>query len=765
MPKPRLSRAILLALLVSIAVALAAPAFASAASYQVDTAADLEDEEPGAGGCETEQETCSLRAAIVEVNFSADATNTISFDPTLFDGGNSDTIFLGSALPSIQSPVTIDAKSTCTTAGVEGAPCAGVAGVSGEPVFAVVENDVTIIGLAITSGSVGIGVFDESIGFTATGNWIGIPMSGTNSGNTAAGIVLGPGSDEALIGGTAAVDANVIAHNEVGLEVKGASDATVQGNWFGQPQSGGDAEQADVNIEITDYKPVVGDESKAEDNEIGAAVDSASQATAACDGGCNVIGGAGDDAIDLIGDGAIADEAPASGPTTIHGNYIGLDGAGTGVRPNGESGVDVGAADEVTIGGEEPGAANLFAGGAAGVSSQDGGFLRVIGNSFGVGGDGSAVAAPSEVGISSSKSTLTVFAELGVISGNTLEMGAESIGIEHKNYGATILGNTVEGGEVGVRIDGTIWGGSTVEDNEIIGPEDQGILITNKENGIYGNEVSGAGDAGIEVGAFVASISGNAIGGNSVADENAIFDSGANAIIINGVAASRNEVRRNHGSGNGGEGGFLVLRGDDPNGAEHPDILTAAKTEASGNEALPGAKVRVFRKASADEGELAGFLGEDIANGSGEWKVSFETAVPAETIITATQTNTEGGTSDLSATVRTPPDSPAPTPSGCPAVPSQCPPPAPPPPDTTKPTLTIKKAPKAKSTATTAKFVFSSNEAGTFKCKLDDKAFANCNSPKTYKKLKLGKHVFKVKATDAAGNTSAVLTRKFTVTE
>jgi CSLREA domain-containing protein len=770
----RAPRAALLALLACLALALGVPAFAAAASYQVNTTTDLADEEPGAEGCNTEQDTCSLRAAIEEVNLSADATNTISFDPTVFNGQEVDTIFLTSPLQTILSPVTIDAKSTCTTAGVADSPCAGLVGLSGEPVLVVEENDVTIIGLSITSGSVGIGVFGESTGFTASGNWIGIPMSGTNAGNAAAGIVLGPGSDGAQIGGTAAADGNVIAHNEIGLEIKGASDATVQGNWFGRPQSGLDSEQAEVNIEITDYT-ASGEEDKAEDNEIGATVDAAAQATAQCDGGCNVISGAGETGIDLVGDGAGADEAPASGPTTIAGNYLGLDGAGTEVRPNSETGVKVGGADEVTIGAEELGdataegfaAANFFAGGEEGVSSQDGGFLEVIGNSFGIGGSGATVAAPSDVGIASSKSTMTDFAELALIAGNTLRMGEESIGIEHKNYGATIVENTIEGGEVGVRIDGTIWGGSTVEGNEITGPEDQGILITNKENGIYGNEVTGAGDAGIEVLASVASISGNAVGGDTTASENAIFDSGANAIIIRGDAESRNEVRRNHGSGNGGEGGFIVLRGDDPNGAEHPDILVAGKTEASGNEALPGAKVRVFRKASSDEGELAGFLGEGIADGSGNWKVTYA-AVPAETLITATQTNTEGGTSGLSETVKTPGDPPAPPPpSGCPAVPSQCPPPpAPPAPDTTKPKVTIKKAPKAQTTATTAKFVFSSDEGGSkFKCKLDNKAFANCTSPKTYKKLKPGKHVFKVKATDAAGNVSAIVTRKFTVLE
>ena len=52
-----------------------------------------------------------------------------------------------------------------------------------------------------------------------------------------------------------------------------------------------------------------------------------------------------------------------------------------------------------------------------------------------------------------------------------------------------------------------------------------------------------------------------------------------------------------------------------------------------------------------------------------------------------------------------------------------------------------------------AKFTFSSNEAGsTFTCKIDKKAFKHCDSPKVFKKLKSGKHKFKVIATDKAGN-------------
>jgi hypothetical protein len=773
--RPRLAAALLAALF-----ALALPAVAAAETFVVDGLGDQVDVELADEECITEADTCTLRAAIEESNGTPATADSIDFDPDEFQGAEEDTIFLQTTLPTIFSSVTIEAGSTCTTAGVTPGPCAGVTGLSGEPVFAVEADDSSISGLAITAGSIGIGVFGESVGFTATGNWIGVPMSGTNGGNASAGIFLGPGSDDAQIGGTARVDRNLIAHNEVGLDIEGASGATVQGNWFGQLQSGIDPERADLNIEITDSKPLLGDESKAEDNEIGAAVDSASQASADCDGGCNVIAGADGDAIDLVGDGEIASEAPASGPTTIHGNYIGLDETGKVVLENGESGVAAGSADEVTIGGAEPGEANFFAGGTTGVSSEDGGFLRVLGNAFGVDGEGGTVTPPSEVGIFSSKSTVVPQEELAQIDGNTLRMDEDAVGIDLENDGAAIRGNFVEGGEIGIRLQGSLWGGSLVEGNELVAPEDVGILLNNEENGIFGNEVTNSGGTGIEIdpGAEI-DVSGNVIGGDTPESENRIFGSDGFAIVIRGVEESRNEVRRNRGSGNLGDAGFIVLRpydpdGGDPNGVRSPEISAAAKTEASGK-AEPGAVVRVFHKASSEEGELAGFLGQAVADGSGLWKATYAPQ-PEGTRVVATQT-LYGGTSSLSQIATTPPDPPAPptcadTPSLCvkPDVPgSPAPASNPPPtlaPDTRKPVVTVKKAPKAKSAATTAKFTFVSDEAGSaFQCKLDKKAWAKCTSPKTYKRLQPGKHVFKVKATDAAGNVSAVVTRKFTVTE
>lgn len=51
-----------------------------------------------------------------------------------------------------------------------------------------------------------------------------------------------------------------------------------------------------------------------------------------------------------------------------------------------------------------------------------------------------------------------------------------------------------------------------------------------------------------------------------------------------------------------------------------------------------------------------------------------------------------------------------------------------------------------------AKFWFSSNEAGGFLCRLDKGEFKPCGSPRAYKRLKSGRHTFRVKAVDAAGN-------------
>ena len=73
-------------------------------------------------------------------------------------------------------------------------------------------------------------------------------------------------------------------------------------------------------------------------------------------------------------------------------------------------------------------------------------------------------------------------------------------------------------------------------------------------------------------------------------------------------------------------------------------------------------------------------------------------------------------------------------------------------PDATAPRTLLRKA-QISSAKRKATFGFASSEPGSkFQCKLDKQTFKPCTSPKTYKKLKPGKHVFRVKARDRAGN-------------
>ncbi len=64
-----------------------------------------------------------------------------------------------------------------------------------------------------------------------------------------------------------------------------------------------------------------------------------------------------------------------------------------------------------------------------------------------------------------------------------------------------------------------------------------------------------------------------------------------------------------------------------------------------------------------------------------------------------------------------------------------------------EPDTEITKAPKAKTRKRKAKFKFESIPDGAeFECKLDGGAWEDCASPQTYRKLGLGRHVFKVRA-------------------
>jgi glucose/arabinose dehydrogenase len=108
------------------------------------------------------------------------------------------------------------------------------------------------------------------------------------------------------------------------------------------------------------------------------------------------------------------------------------------------------------------------------------------------------------------------------------------------------------------------------------------------------------------------------------------------------------------------------------------------------------------------------------------------------------------GSSEYTATYAVVPDEEEPGPGKVDPPPTVIPPPAAAPPagSPQAPNASITRQPPKRTSSTTAKLSFKADVAGaSFRCKLDGKPAAACSSPKTYRKLKPGKHTFKVWAT------------------
>ena len=83
--------------------------------------------------------------------------------------------------------------------------------------------------------------------------------------------------------------------------------------------------------------------------------------------------------------------------------------------------------------------------------------------------------------------------------------------------------------------------------------------------------------------------------------------------------------------------------------------------------------------------------------------------------------------------------------------------------DTAAPTASISASPTNPSNSSSPSFSFTSEAGASFTCALDGAAFAGCSSPKSYTGVADGSHTFQVKATDAAGNTSAAASYTWTI--
>src|SRR5215208_211287 len=151
----------------------------------------------------------------------------------------------------------------------------------------------------------------------------------------------------------------------------------------------------------------------------------------------------------------------------------------------------------------------------------------------------------------------------------------------------------------------------------------------------------------------------------------------------------------------------------------------------------PNSEIKIFG--------TAGILRMDLSDGYYSW--AFIAPDPNNPTGTGTVMDSTATPADPSYGAENPPNStnPAGT-EACHGAPGSA--------DTTPPDTVINSGPSGTIKTTDTRFTFSSTEANSkFECSLDGADFSACSSPKQYTGLANGSHTFKVRATDAAGNT------------
>ncbi len=421
----------------------------------------------------------------------------------------------------------------------------------------------------VIAGNEAFGVWVGGNGNTISGNYIGLNAAGTAAvGNGYQGIGLSNASNN-TIGGTAAGAGNVISGNSNdGIIISGTSSGnTILGNIIGLNAAGTAAiPNTDDGVDI-----------ESDGNNIG-------------DGGVagrNVISGNGDDGIILDG--------PDN--CVIAGNFIGTNASGSGAVANGGDGIQVSSgAISNTIGGAPAGAGNLISG-----NSENGIHIdfnstgtQLLGNLIGVNNAGSSALANGGDGITvRNNSTGTVIGN-GTFAGRNLISGNTGLAI---NFDSGSGSSTVRGNWIGLNASGTgiissgggiaifnssnhIIGGSAADQGNIIaGTSGVGIQLANAPcagNVVHGNWIGVLADGTTAAGNTLDGIriiggpANNWIGGVNDGEGNIIANNGFLGVRLDTDAGIDNRILRNVITNNGGLG--IDLRN---NGVSANDALDA----------------------------------------------------------------------------------------------------------------------------------------------------------------------------------------------
>lgn len=456
----------------------------SAATFTVNSNADLADVNPGNGECKDAQNNCTLRAAIQESNANPGA-DTITF---AIPAPGVPAIALGS-LPTVAEALTIDGTT-------QAAGRVAITGTSNGTLMTLAAGSSVVRGL-VFNGTANFGLRIQSSDNIVEGNYFGTDANGTAiQGNLSVVVYLQSGSNN-RIGGTTPAARNVIAGSSVGIRLDAGSANVIEGNSIGTDVTG----SADLGSTITGIRCLGGTNTTiggavpgagnlvsgnaegirldtpgniVQGNRIG--TNAGATAALANDGAgvfCSVcsnptIGGTSPAARNVIsgnGSHGIVIFSGASPNAVVQGNFIGTNGSGTGAVPNLGHGIAIQAASDNLIGGTAAGAGNLISG-----NFLDGVALffalatnpqrnLLQGNLIGTDVTGTVAVGNAQHGISLTgvaETTIggTTAAARNVISGNTLNGILVASHLETDNVPG-VNPNLIRGNFIGTNVFGT----------------------------------------------------------------------------------------------------------------------------------------------------------------------------------------------------------------------------------------------------------------------------------------------------------------------
>jgi parallel beta-helix repeat protein len=397
-------------------------------------------------------------------------------------------------------------------------------------------------------------------GNLVAGNYVGLSASGNVAlPNHSDGVRVAGSAHDNIIGGTTAVERNVISGNEGdGVEITGASTVgnTVLGNYIGLNWNGTGAVGNDFSG-VYVYAP---------SNTIGG--DTASER--------NVISGNGWFGVEL--------ETSDANGNVIAANHIGTNVTGMVALGNAGGGVGVhGGAYDNTIGGNTSGERNVISGnGGPGVWISGGTLNAVLGNYIGLKAAGDVALGNDVGGVLVDGGALDTFigslnpGEGNVISGNSGDgvvisgTGTQSISVVGNTIGLEATGDARVGnlGSGVVLTDSALL--NLVQANFVSGNEANGLVLAGSahDNQIATNHI-GLDSTGLLSrhnaldGVLIADgATSNLVGGDELHEVNTISANHGNGVQITGASTTLNTVSGNwigidnagNDEGNGGAG-------------------------------------------------------------------------------------------------------------------------------------------------------------------------------------------------------------------